>query len=385
MLCVVEGGISTDSASGMDSEVTENYLQLNTPAYVAGDTVTGTINVKSSKHIELLCLQLELVGAGMTLYHKACYRTQRFCELKNPTISVKEYCTEPGRAWTIPFTLTLPENLISTIDAGKKGRVCYYIAWELQGNVGEVARKHEEIVILATHSLDNLPRNVEMSGDNIEEEEYDNMKLQLYSPVSAYLPGEQVQYRAYVLNLGNKLIKKIAVLLIQNVLFYKSSSEEDAKGRTRSFLMSVKEKVVKLKQDEEFQWEDEIQIPDPVAPSADGFHKINYEIVLVALTKGKKSNIRAVFDQARYHFDLARYQDDYFRDFLPHAPCSLEVGSHHGVKRSVSMTSGEQGSVTPLNEVWKQKTQPKNQRARKMPRVISQGSLSRITFNPNFK
>ena len=51
----------------------------------------------------------------------------------------------------------------------------------------------------------------------MDEEEHDNMVLHLYSPASAYLPGESIQFRAFVHNKGKRSIKKIAIFLIQNV------------------------------------------------------------------------------------------------------------------------------------------------------------------------
>lgn len=367
----------------MESDVVENTLELDRVAYIAGDTINGTVTVRSNKPLELMCMNVKLVGQGIAMYHKAKYRAHKLCHITVPAVSVKEHCVEPGKLWKIPISIQLQEDLVSSIDSGKKGRVVYYIYWEFQGNVTQIPSKHQEVMLLSKHGLDELPRAHEVNGTNEEEEEYDLMKLELYSPASAYLPGEMIQYRAFIKNLGKKVVKKIAVLLIQNVLFYKSSSDEDFKGRTRSYLMSVKEKSLELKTGGDAEWTDEIQIPDPVPPSADGFHKVSYELVLVAINKGKKSNIRAVFDQARMHFDLERYQDDYFRDFIPHACCELQIGSHHGETRSACMSGeGETAPITPLNNIWKLQTAAKSNQ-RKMPRTSSQPKLARITFNPN--
>ena len=115
------------------------------------------------------------------------------------------------------------------------------------------------------------------------------------------------------------------------------------------------------------------------------FHKIDYELVLVAITKGRKSSIRALFDQARYHFDLENYQDNYFRDFMPHACCYFSVGSHHHEHRSESMNGA--APILPINDQWKQGTNEKKQR-RKLPRLSSQlkeppaPTVARITFKP---
>ena len=378
MLCFIEGGSISDDIMAIDT--LESSIQLDRAAYIAGDLISGVVNVRANKSVELMCMHIKLVGEGMALYFKANYRTKRFCEIKAPPISAKEHCIEPLTAWKIPFTLRLDSDLYSSIDSGKKGRVCYFLSWELKVNVGESTRNAQEITILADQDLASFPTSREITGNNEEEEEYDNMKLQLYSPANAYLPGEQIQFRAYAQNFNKTPVKKIAVLLIQNVLFRKSSSDEVVKGRIKSFLMSASEKSVQLKQDEEMDWTDEIQIPDPIAPSARGFHFTNYELVLVAITKGKKSDIRAVFDQARIHFDLERYQDDYFRDFLPHAHCDLIIGSRHGNKRSTYMSTNQQ-QVLSKNDDWKLKTQSKSER-KHMPRTKSQGKLSRITINP---
>lgn len=367
----------------MVSDVAENTLELDRVAYIAGDVINGAINFRSTKPMDLLCVNVRLVGQGIAMYHSAKYRAHKLCQINVPVVLVKEHCIETGLNWKIPISINLAENLVSSIDSGKKGRVVYYIHWELQGNVSEAISRHQEVTILSRHGLDDMPRPHEVSGTNEEEEEYDLMKLQLYSPASNYLPGEMIQFRAYIENAGKKLVKKIAVLLIQNVLFYKSSCEEESKGRTRSYLMSVREKSLELKSGGDAEWTDEIQIPDPVPPSADRFHRINYELVLVAITKGKKSDIRAVFDQARMHFDLERYQDDYFRDFLPHAVCDVEIGSHHGQTRSASMSNSSPSPViTPLNQYWKLQTKEKSSQ-RKMPRTKSQPKLARFTFNPN--
>lgn len=361
----------------------ENTLELERVAYIAGDTISGIVNIESTKHIELMCVNVKLVGQGIAMYHKAKYRAHKLCQINVPAVSVKEHCVEAGRVWRIPISIRLKDDLVSSIDSGKKGRVVYYIYWELQCNSGEAVSAHQEVVILSKHSLDDLPRTHEVTGTNQEEEEYDLLKLELYSPASAYLPGEMIQFRAYIRNFGKKPVKKMAVLLIQNVLFYKSSCEEDRKGRTRSYLMSVKEKSLELKSGSEEEWTDEIQIPDPVPPSADGFHKVDYELVLVAINKGKKSDIRAVFDQARMHFDLERYQDDYFRDFLPHAVCNLQIGSNHGQTRSACMSGdGKAATITTLNDIWKLQTKFKSSQ-RKMPKTSSHPKLARITFNAN--
>ncbi|XP_067949576.1 uncharacterized protein [Watersipora subatra] len=346
------GRSSTDGT--MPGDVLENTMKLDKFAYIAGDLVTGTVSVRCRNAVELICMHVKLIGEGMTQYFKAKFRSKKLCEIKVPPISVKEHSVESTKAWKIPFSLQLDNSLHSSIDCGKKGKVCYYLTWELQVNVGESTRSSQEIRILANQSLNKISRR-EMAGSNAEEEEFDAMKLQLYSPADTYLAGEKIQFHAYIENHNKKLLKKVAVLLIQNVLFYKSSSRDEMKGRTRSFLMSAIDKSVQLKQHEDMEWNGEIQIPDPVAPSEDGFHRISYELVLVALIKGKKSSIRAVFDQARYHFDIAQYQDDYFRDFLPHARCDLFIGSHHGNKRSSCMGSN-QPPIKALNEIWKSRT-----------------------------
>lgn len=369
----------------MDGYILEHTMHLHKPAYIAGDTVTGDISVRSSTPLELLSLNLKFTGKGSALYFNAKYWAQTLCEDDIPSISVKEHCIEEGKVWVIPFSIKLKDDLGSSIDSGKKGRIRYYVTWELIGNVGEPSKKCQEITILANHNLDTLPHNNEITGNNSSEEEYDNMKLQLTSPASAYLPGEQIKFHAYAQNFGSKKpVKKIAVLLLQNVLFYKSACDADTKGRTRSFLMSVQEKSMSLKQGQEIEWDDEVQIPDPLAPSAAaGSHQINYELVLVAITKGQKSNIRAVFDKARYHFDLEQYQDDYFRDFLPHAHCDIQIGSHHGNKRSGCMGSGEP-PIRAMNDIWKEYTGSKVS-VEQNQKLSSQRTMARITFDPNTK
>lgn len=367
----------------MESDVAENSLELDRVAYIAGDTINGTINFRATKPMDLLSVNVRLVGQGIAMYHSAKYRAHKLCQINVPVVLVKEHCIESGLVWKIPININLADNLVSSIDSGKKGRVVYYIHWEMQGNISEPITRHQEVTILSRHGLEDLPRRPrEVNGNNEEEEEYDLMKLELYSPASSYLPGEMIQFRAYIENSAKKLVKKIAVLLIQNVLFYKSSCEDESRGRTRSYLMSVREKSLELKHGGEAEWTDEIRIPDPVPPSADSFHRVSYELVLVAITKGKKSDIRAVFDQARMHFDLERYQDDYFRDFLPHAVCEIEIGSHHGQTRSTSMSNNTSPVILPLNQIWKLQTKEKSSQ-RKMPRTTSQPKLARITFNPN--
>lgn len=359
----------------------ESTVQLNKNAYIAGDTVVATLSVKSTRPQDLTSVDIKLIGRGTTHYFKAKMRAQKLCEVVVPINCVKENCTEPKKAWSIPFSIKLEESYPSTIDGGKKGKVIYFLSWELEFE--EIKYKdYREVTVLANHPLDGLPRLAEMSGNNREEEEYDLIQLGIYSPANAYLPGEMIQYQTKVKNLGKKPVKKLAVLLLQNVLFLKSA--KDSKGRTRSFLMTVKEKTVNLKTDETDQWRNEIRLPDPVPPSADRFHKTDYELVLVAITKGKKSSIRALFDQARYHFDLQQYRDDYFRDFLPHACCYFNVGSHHGDQRSASMSGAP--TVLPINDEWRQKTKEKQQR-RMLPKSASQVRLepppvARITFKP---
>lgn len=373
----------------LEDTVMESSIQLNRNAYIAGDTIKGTLNIKSTNSQELTSVDIKLIGKGTTQYFKAKLRAEKLCEILVPISSVKESCIEPKKVWSIPFSIKLEDSLPSTIDSGKKGRVTYFISWEMKFGDAAKYKEYTEMTVLANHPLDSLPRRLEMTGNNQDDEEFDSMQLGIYSPASAYLPGEIIQFQTKVKNLGKKTVKKIAVLLLQNVLFYKSA--QDSKGRTRSFLMTVKEKSLQLKTDQVDQWRNEIQLPDPVPPSAEVFHRIDYEIVLVAITKGKKSNIRALFDQARYHFDLEKYQDDYFRDFLPHACCYFSVGSHHGNKRSASLNGAP--PILPINDIWKQSTKQKKQR-RKLPKPSSQANLqtnlvglvppptARITFKP---
>ncbi|KAF6041505.1 hypothetical protein EB796_000184 [Bugula neritina] len=336
----------------MENMIIENKATLEKPAFVAGDNITGVINIRSDLQLNLTNVQLTLIGEGKVYYHKTNYRNQKLCEIKISPMPIKEYSTESGKVWRIPFSIKSTDNLSSTIDGNKKGKVHYYLSWEVDSDGGFCFQQQQEVIILANHCLETLPRSHEISGDNMDEEEHDNMVLHLYSPASAYLPGESIQFRAFVHNKGKRSIKKIAIFLIQNVLFYKSRRNMDIKGRNRSFLMSAKEISVQLKEDEEREWTDELQIPDPVAPSATGFHKVHYELVLVAITKGKKSNTRHLFDEVRYHFDMETYQDDHFRDYLPHATCELHIGSHHGNKLSSYMSSGEK-PIQAIHDIWK--------------------------------
>lgn len=353
----------------------ETKVELSKAAYIAGDNLSGVVSIVSAKPMQLEKVEIKLIGKGTTQYFKAKLRAQKLCEVVIPVASLTSHCITPRKAWKIPFSVKLDENFPSTMDSGKKGQVIYFLVWDVRGDM-DTKKQYQEVTILANHPLDSLPRLEEMCGDNQQEEEFDEMKLNIYSPASAYLPGEKIQFRATVQNLGKKPVKKIAVLLLQNVLFFKSAW--NIKGRTRSFLMTVKEKPVWIKSNNSTEWVDEIQIPDPVPPSADIFHKIDYELVLVAIVKGKKSTIRTVFDQARYHFDLEKFQDDYFRDFLPHACCYFDVGSHHGELRSASMSGA--APIHSLNDQWKQKTKEKS-KERQLPRVESDNTV-RLTFRP---
>lgn len=359
----------------------ETTLTLDRPAYIAGDTINGNVAIKSNTAISLTGLDVKLIGEGMTWYFNAKLRSQKLCEILIPTLSVKEYCLHEGKAWHIPFSISLDRRLVSSIDSGRKGKVKYFLIWELTGENRDITRERREVTILSRHNFNELPRHP-IANRNTEEEEYDQMKLELYSPTCSYLPGETIQFRAFVHNLQKKPIKKIAVLLLQNVMFFKSAASDDGRGRTQSFLMNAAEKTVQIKANKTDEWTSELVIPDPVPPTATGFHKIDYEIVLVAITKGRKSDIRAVFDQARYHFDMEKYMDDYFRDFLPHTSCFLHVASHHGIIRSTAMSSNSNPPIQSLNDKWRAKTMAKKKQ-KSLPRIQSTNKMSRITFTTN--
>lgn len=379
-MCLISGfhsvlvGSKEHLSAELEQHKMENRLELDKVAYIAGDEVQGTVTVKSKEPINLRSVVVRLIGKGVVQYFHAKTRAQKLCELVIPIKAVQEHCLEGRKQWRIPVNIPLKEDLPSTIDSGRTGKVTYFLSWDLVCEAKTIS-EYRELTILAKHALDQLPRREEMKGTNQQDEDYDLMKLSLYSPAKAYLPGEMIQFRVSVRNFGKKPVKKLAILVLQNVLFFKS--EMKFKGRTRSFLMSVNEKQTQIKQDESYDWTDEIMLPDPIPPSADLFHKIDYELVLVAITKGNKSSIRKIFDQARYHFDLEKYQDDYFRDFLPHACCLFEVGSHHGETRPASLTGGS--IVTPINELWKHKSKQQSQR-KQLPKSETNPKLVRITF-----
>ena len=74
----------------MESDVAENSLELDHVAYIAGDTINGTINFRATKPMDLLSVNVRLVGQGIAMYHSAKYRAHKLCQINVPVVLVKE-------------------------------------------------------------------------------------------------------------------------------------------------------------------------------------------------------------------------------------------------------------------------------------------------------